>query len=213
MKKTLRALLVAVLLLSSLVLLAGCGEASKESKNTAAVQNVVAAQDTIYNTNQPIPLFNYSIPRDLWIQYYKATTSGTIRTWSVVVSDYGKPLFYTPSIGMPIPAGTQLTNPNKLSNLWTTSPAGGYEDIMGTLPQDEPNGLYTDPNTNATIIMTVDGNGQVAPVYSEPKVMSFPFPVHQDANGMWVRDTDATSSLKLDVNTTIEASKATAAKK
>lgn len=189
MKKRIIALALVAAMALSVVTLSGCGEYEGSAQQKEA--QTVANQDGIYGKSQPIPVFNYSLPRDLWIQFYKAQTSSVVRTWSVVVSDYGTPLFATQSIGYPIPLDTQLTNPQKVavreSNIGALS-----------LPQSEPNGLYTSQNTNGTIVMTVDGAGKVAPVYSEHKVLSFPFPVRfNKATGMYERAGDST--LQLDV--------------
>jgi hypothetical protein len=152
----------------------------------------VAKQDEVYNKTQPVPMFNYSLPRDLWIQFYKASTTSVVRTWSYPVNLEGEPIVELESIGYPIPMDTQLTNPLKIEDR--------YEGDV-PIPQAEPNGLYTSPNTNATIIMTVDGAGKVAPVYSEPTVLCFPFPVEYDREkGMFVRVAGSESSISLDVN-------------
>jgi hypothetical protein len=125
-------------------------------------------QKTI-NIAQPVPSFDYSQQRDILIQIYKISNEAR-NTWSVPVSDYGQPVGdVCPSIGFPIPGGTQLTNPMQVVN--------PYSGEYVVVPQAEPNGLYSDPNTNSTWILCVDPDGTVAPVYSEHKVMTYPWPV------------------------------------
>jgi hypothetical protein len=177
--KFLTCLLVVAAVLVTLAL-TGCDEEDTAADRTQIAEKItVSRQDALYAKSQPVPFFNYSIPRDLWIQFYKATTSGQVRTWSCEVSDYGTPVseIYE-SIGYPIPMDTQLTNPQKLmDNSAGSNPGTG----AGVVPQSEPNGLYTSPNTNATIIMVADEAGKVVPLYSEHKVQSWPFPVKWDA--------------------------------
>ena len=192
MKKAITAILVLILLFA----LFGCGptgDATQTQKETAMVNS----QQAIYSKTQPVPLFNYSLPRDLLIQFYKASTSNVVRTWSAEVSDYGVPLFITESIGYPIPADTQLTNPEMVID----DQYGDYTAGGATVSQPEPNGLYTSPNTNATINMTVDGSGKVAPVYCEHKVLCWPFEVsYNKSTGMFERVGGSKSSVSLDLN-------------
>jgi hypothetical protein len=194
MKKALLALLVMCLIVVPLV---GCGE---DTSATTQQAKVVAKQDSIYDKGQPVPIFNWSLQRDLWIQFYRSQNDAA-GTYSAIVSDYGKPLFITQSIGYPIPMDTQLTNPLKLSTLWSsTINDKSSHAIDGVLMQSEPNGLYTSPNTNATIIMTTDGEGMIAPVYSESKVLAFPFPVvWNDKTQMFERVAGKPSTINLKV--------------
>lgn len=178
------------------VLMGASGCETEGGETTRQIQETVAKQDSIYNKNQPIPIFNYSLPKDLWTQFYAAQTTKVVRVWACEVSDYGRPIseIYE-CVGMPIPMDTQLTNPQKLERVYPGD-SNGY--IEGTIAQSEPNGLYTSPNTNATIIMVADGQG-VAPVYSEHKVQAWPFPVKWDEKqGIFVRTGKA--SLTLDTS-------------
>ncbi len=181
-------LIVLALVLS--IALFGCEETSNATTARRAEQAAVGNQDATYVENQPVPFFNYSLPRDLWIQFYKASTANVVNTWSCEVSDYGAPIseIYE-SVGYPIPMDTQLTNPQKI--------ADSYQSGYAIIPQSEPNGLYTSPNTNATIIMVADGKGNVAPIYSEHKVQCWSFPVKWDENKkIFVRDGKASVTLK-----------------
>ncbi len=79
----------------------------------------------------------------------------------------GHLIFECASVGMPIPAGTQLTNPEKAVN------------SQVTLPQAEPNGLYTFPSA-ATVFFCLNPNGTVSPVYFEASVSAVTFPAKWD---------------------------------
>lgn len=72
------------------------------------------------------------------------------------------------SIGYGIPAATQFTNPEKISV------EGQHYGI--TLPQADPNGLFSPSSAEGTWVMCKDpGGNDVKPVYTEPRVIVSPF--------------------------------------
>ena len=78
----------------------------------------------------------------------------------------GRPVFLCNSIGYGLPAATQYTNPQK------------YERISGvTIPQADPNGLFSPSSAEGTWVMCTDpsGTGKTRPVYVEPRVIVSPF--------------------------------------
>lgn len=159
---------VALLALGALLL-----GACTETKGGAVERKdsiTVATQQEIYQNGQPVPVFDYSQTRQTMIDIYKAKVRG-VATWSVVYS-FGKPGWSCPSIGYPVPATTQLTNPEQLARV---DPDPG-KPIVGNLPQAEPDGVFTGA-TAATYILCVRPDGSVNAVYSEPEVVAFPFPV------------------------------------
>jgi hypothetical protein len=111
-------------------------------------------------------------------------------TWTVFYS-MGKPIFVCPSIGYPIPYTSQFTNP-----MQQTSP-GTAGNVA--IPQAEPNGLFTG-TTNATLILCVralpGGGSQVVPVYSEPDVITLPYPVTIGSDGT-IQDAGGNSSVNI----------------
>lgn len=130
---------------------------------------VVERQQDVYVRNQPAPAFDFSLDRYLMIELYKARNT-SVATYSYVQSEYsGKVLWWCPSIGFPIPANTQLTNP--------TARDGGSSVVV--LPQAEPNGLYSSPSTTGTYVMCLDETGAVAPRYEERPVMASLQPLHE----------------------------------
>ena len=67
------------------------------------------------------------------------------------------------SIGYGLPYATQYTNPQRVY-----SDAHGY----GTLPQADPNGLYSPATADGTWVLCVDHkDGKAKPVYIEPRVI------------------------------------------
>lgn len=74
------------------------------------------------------------------------------------------------SVGYPIPGATQFTNPQKIE--W----AGGETNALVTLPQADPNGLFSPASEDATWVMCKNPNGpDIKAVYVEPKVICSPW--------------------------------------
>lgn len=152
--------LIAMVLLG--VLLVGCGA---PSANTRDAQYTNQQMD-IYQQNQPPHLYDYSMPRDVLLQIYDATMHAN-NTWSVW-TDWSGISHGCASVGYPIPGGTQLTNPASQINRGDTG--------VATIPQAEPNGLYSPDTSQGTWILCLE-NGKAAPVYVEPPVTTYPWPV------------------------------------
>ncbi len=85
----------------------------------------------------------------------------------------GKFTFLCDSIGYPIPYATQFTNPQKLAYDTTSNSA--------TLPQADPNGLFSPSAAEGTWVMCKDpGGDKIGVVYVEPKLSAFPFKLKLD---------------------------------
>jgi hypothetical protein len=158
----------------------GCEPANR------AEAKAVGRQQEIYVTNQPAPTFDFSLERHLLIQLYTARNQA-VGTYSYVQSEFnGKVLWGCPSIGFPIPANTQLTNPDLID----------YNSHGAvTLPQAEPNGLYSSPSTSGTFIMCTGKNGEIIPVYEERTVSTFVTPM-KEVNGTLLADGVPSLTLK-----------------
>jgi len=73
------------------------------------------------------------------------------------------------SLGYGIPGATQFTNPQRIAGDGTH----GYV----TLPQADPNGLYSPASMDGTWVMCrVPGTDKIAPQYIEPKIITLTFP-------------------------------------
>lgn len=90
-------------------------------------------------------------------------------TYTYVWSDVrGVWTFFCNSIGYGIPYATQFTNPQKLEYF---SGGGRY-----SMPQADPNGLFSPAAAEGTWAMCKDPNGKdVKPVYLEPRIIVSPF--------------------------------------
>lgn len=172
---------VSLAIIGSLIIL-GC-EPTPDQKDSATVQS----QMDIYQRNQPIPILQYSQDRDNLIQIYQMKATEARVTHAVVRGITGEYLWDCPSVGFPLPADTQLTNP--LVTDWRTS--GG-----AVIEQAEPNGLFTSKNTDGTYVLCVLSDGSVSPQYTEMKAETFTRPISVDEKGK-VRFIDGVPSMVL----------------
>lgn len=168
---------------------------SCDAPQTASESDQVNQQQSVYSTAQPVPQYDYSPERDELIQIYNARMK-VVNTWTVIFS-MGKAVFVCPSKGYPIPYTTQLTNPSQVQV--------DHNEYGGnvTLPQAEPNGLYTG-TSSATWVLCVrslpGGGSEIDPVYSEPDALAFPYPVQIGSDGS-IQDAGGSSSVQINVKT------------
>ncbi len=162
------------LVLSPLLMAASCeGTASAEKADAEAVNT----QQTHYRSAQPVPFFDYSLQRNVYTQIYMATNEAR-STYTIVEAVTGETKFHCPSVGYGIPADVSLTNPVQAFHRYSTTSSGGV-----AIEQAEPNGLFSSKNTDGTWVLCVMENGDVAPIYTEHKVTTFPFVVVRDGTG------------------------------
>lgn len=173
------------MLVLACVLVVGCDN-SQESKDRAVVEE----QQAHYAKAQPLPFYDYSIPRDIMLQIYNVVTQESRSTYTVIETMMGQTKFHGPSLGYGIPADVSLTNP--------LQPAYQYRD-SSIIEQAEPNGLFSSKNTDGTWVLFLDTNGDITPVYTEHKVTTFPFAVKKDDNGGWMRADDKKASLTVTI--------------
>lgn len=75
------------------------------------------------------------------------------------------------SVGYGLPYATQYTNPQRVAKSLETPEHGNI-----TLPQADPNGLFSPPSADGTWVLCKDPNGsKVMPLYVEPRVIVSPF--------------------------------------
>jgi len=166
-------------------ILIGCEETYNKSVRKDRI--VTDQQLQHYQTVQPVPVFDYSIPRDVLTQIYTILTIGAVSTYTVVTDDFGGVFYQGPSIGFPIPADVQLTNPLQAMH---------YDGAV--VEQMEPNGLYSSKNTNATYVLWVQEDGSVAPGYYELRANAFMYPVVKTDKG-WVKAEGASATTTIDM--------------
>ena len=176
---------------------AGCNVTPDKASATETEQKSQNLQMSQFLRNQPVPSFDWSLERHMLIEIYKARQRA-VTTFSVVQSEYtGKVLWSCPSIGFPLPYATQLTNPQQVVG-HTYVPSGGSVAAVA-VAQQEPNGLFTPAQSDATWIPCIDEKGRITPVYEEKHVTVFMRPV-TEKDGTLIQS--GASSLTIDPNPT-----------
>ena len=123
--------LLTALLASMCIGANGCQSADSAEHDT------VNSQQSVYVRNQPIPTFQWSLERHLLVQLYQARNQ-SVTTYSYVINQFnGSIMWSCTSLGFPIPATTQLTNPQRVANQ------------NAVIPQPEPNGVFAPPTPTA----------------------------------------------------------------
>ena len=78
------------------------------------------------------------------------------------------------TVGYPLPYATQYTNPEK--DIW------GSNGASLTVPQADPNGLFSPSSAEATWTLMKDPHGvETGVVYSEPRLVVMPFKADEGA--------------------------------
>jgi hypothetical protein len=177
---------------------AGGNGCTEERPHASAAQIEQASQDAQmqqFLRNQPVPSFDWSLERHMLIEVYKARQRAT-NTFSVVQSEYtGKVLWSCPSLGFPLPYATQLTNPLQVIGRTYTSGQGSVAAVA--IAQQEPNGLFTPAQSDATWVPCVDEKGRITPVYEEKHVTVFLRPV-EERDGKLVPVAGSAASVTID---------------
>jgi hypothetical protein len=169
MKKIILAIMA---LTFSALFMTGCQTNSQERIDKATVEQ----QQAQYAKGQPIPMYNWSLERDLLIKLYNLRNE-KVSTHSVWRGDMSNIEGECTSMGFGMPYDTSLTNPLQHYSGRST----GEGSAVG---QAEPNGVFASTNTSATWVMCIGDNGQIEPVYVEAKVTVYPYPVKID----WVKN-------------------------
>lgn len=179
-----------LLAISSALLLTACED--REPTQSAKTSKIVERAQGQLTKAQPIPVYQWSLERDLVIQLYntrnmKALTHSVWRDFGEIEGD-------CPSIGFGIPYDTSLTNPLVATNTnqkgQSHSHSGG---ALASIEQPEPNGIFASKNTAATWVMCAGAGGTIEPIYTESKVSVYPYSVSVDYNTNRVKKTGKAS--------------------
>lgn len=155
------ALIAGVLLLSA----ANCNGKSTSDERAAA-----ATEQRMQEASAQVGLANVTQFTELrFANMIQELRDQALKTWTYTVDVNGRRHLLCESVGYGLPYGVQTTNPQKI----------GYSSSYGvaTLPQPEPNGLFMPETAEATWVLCSNGEGGVAPVYSEPQLLVSPFPL------------------------------------
>ena len=154
----------------SIVVLLGCQGSPTSDDIQSQQQEKILAEGT---SQVGMPAIKNFRERKLVKMLLELRDQNDLSTFTYIWSDFqGRWVFFCNSVGYGIPYATQFTNPQKKE---TGSNSGsGYYAI--TLPQADPNGLFSPASAEGTWVMCKDPNGpDVKPVYIEPRSIVSPF--------------------------------------
>ena len=144
--------------LLSTVLLSACTWSLQDSDKIE--EGRVEDQQSVYIDSQPVPFFDWSLERHLMIKLYEARNDAVV-TYSYARNLSGQIVFECQSMGFPLSADNQLTNPEREEDVYQ----GGI-----ALPQAEPNGLFSGAMNRGTYVFCINDDGTVSPSYFEQDV-------------------------------------------
>lgn len=132
----------------------------KMAKKTGRLQKQAIRQTDIPEIDN---FFERKIAK--WI--YELRDDPNLNTYTYVKSEYqGKFHFLGETIGYGLPYSVQFSNPKRVAHE-DYSQGGSF----GTLPQPEPNGLYTPDGLDATWVLLDTGGDKPEPIYVESDIM------------------------------------------
>ena len=133
-------------LLAVALILSASNGPSAQTKAVNNDQATSAAALLQLQRAQPIPLYTYSQLRETLIEVETAQATTTQTTTFFFNQGVVNPTSSCPSIGFPLAADTQLTNPSQIAH-------SGY-----VIPQADPTGVYTGASTG-TYVVCVNPSG------------------------------------------------------
>lgn len=126
------------------------GDSNSGSKSERATQQQI---ENRLEVNQPIPVHSYSQMRQNLIEIENAEADGVQSTTFFFNQGVANPIMQCASIGSPIASTAQLSDPQKVEHHWGDGNGGNV-----TLPQMEPNGIYTgDSSGTWSLCLKPDG--------------------------------------------------------
>jgi len=157
MKKTF--LMVAALLCGFL----GCEDNSSDARQRRQ-QELILSEGT---SRVGMPAIKNFRERKILKEIIELRDQGGLATYTYLFSEMtGKLSFLGETIGYGIPAATQFTNPEKPI----------YNSGVSTIPQADPNGLFSPSSAEGTWVLMLDRKGgKTVPVYIEPRIIVSPF--------------------------------------
>jgi len=133
--------------------LAACGGHPNAQQTEQSVEQNQQAQ---YNQSQPIPFFKWSLERQVLIDAETASANGDQSTSFFFNFGVQDPVFSCASLGMAVPDTSQLSNPEQIAPI--SSKWGGGAT---TLPQADPFGVHSPPNSDGTYVICLIGGKPV----------------------------------------------------
>jgi hypothetical protein len=146
--------IVAMLLL--IFAMSACSASTTAGQANSADANTSAQILHKMQQAQPVPQFDYSQIRQTLIDAETATAQSTQTTTFFFNQGVTDPVFVCPSIGFPVAATSQITNPDQVSDGANQADTGTGNT---TIAQIDPNGIYSG-SSSATYVICVNGQGK-----------------------------------------------------
>ena len=179
--------LVTLMVAAMALTLTACGTSGNDKGSaTNADQQLANEQLDQFQKSQPVPKYNWSQLRQNLIELEKAQADTTATTSFFFNVGVKEPITVCPSIGFPIPATYQLTNPQQVISLDTPG-AGGAAVTIGQL---EPTGVYT-ADTSGTYVICVGDDGKAYAQYWEGFVGTVSGPATWDGTAIKLTGTSS----------------------
>lgn len=158
-----------LLLAIAAIAVAGCGGSNEgESEGLKDEHDVQSRIEDNYAKAQPVPALTNSQVRQNLIEIQEAIAEGVETTSFFFNLGDQDPVKTCPSVGVPIPASAQLTNPEQAITQATLNHSSGGNV---TLPQMDPDGIYTG-ETSGTYVLCIEAEGKPYVSYWEGYVLS-----------------------------------------
>lgn len=141
-----------------------------------------AADAKQYAFVQPLPYFPFSRIRQNVIEAEAIDALGINSTTFFFINGIDHPVFQCASVGVPVPATDQLSNPSVAQ--WNSGGSSNGYAIAGVpVGQMEPDGVFAG-DTTGTNTLCLDGKGAEFLGYNEAYDVSFTAVAHWDPNAL-----------------------------
>jgi hypothetical protein len=162
--------LTTTIVLFLLMTMTGCGPTTDSSDKVQQKQQETLLKEATAQTGMPA-IKNFR-ERKILKDILELRDQNGLTTYTYLYSEMtGKLIYFGETVGYGLPYSTQYTNPERLL-AYSERPDGGNI----TLPQADPNGLFSPSSAEGTWVLLKDPNGtDVKPVYVEPRIVVSPF--------------------------------------
>jgi len=167
---------ISIAILALTLIVTGCTRGGSDAASSDQEASEAILRDL--QRAHPVPKFQRSQLRQNLVELVTAQAETTQTTTFFFNMGVEQPVNSCPSIGFPIPATMQLTNPEQVQR-WGAS--GGYSRHV--VSQVEPTGVFTG-DTTGTYVMCLDAQGSAYAVYWEGFTQTLTGPAEWNDNGV-----------------------------
>lgn len=150
----------------------GCGGEGALANDVGSQESINSKQEQMLeesNRQLSMPNIVNFFEKDMAKNIWELRDDPQLTTYAYTTTLEGKFVYLGRCIGFGLPYTTQYTNPEKMDSV-----DGGEYGARNpyTLPQADPNGLFSSETTNATWLMLVnEETNETEIIYSEPSIV------------------------------------------